>query len=53
MQKPVTEWYHGVLMHPGETRTELTIGQHYTWKGMRKTIQSVCSRCQACQLNKP
>ena len=40
-------------MHPGETRTELTIGQHYTWKGMRKTVQSVCQRCKACQLNKP
>ena len=53
MQKKVVEWYHGVLMHPGETRTELTIGQHYTWKGMRKTVQSVCQRCKACQLNKP
>ena len=53
MQTPVVEWYHGVLMHPGETRTELTIGQHYTWKGMRKTVQTVCQSCQACQLNKP
>ena len=53
MQKPLVEWYHGVLMHPGETRTELTIGQHYTWRGLRKTVQSVCQRCQSCQLNKP
>ena len=30
MQKRATEWYHAVLMHPGETRTELTMGQHYT-----------------------
>ena len=53
MQKRTAEWYHQILMHPGETRTELTINQHYTWKGMRKTVQSVCQRCQACQLNKP
>ena len=53
LQKKAVEWYHQVLMHPGETRTELTMGQHYTWKGMRKTVQDVCQRCQACQLNKP
>ena len=53
MQKRATEWYHAVLMHPGETRTELTMGQHYTWKGMRNTVRQVCQRCQSCQLNKP
>jgi hypothetical protein len=52
LQKRFVEWYHGALMHPGETRTELTIGQHYTWKGMRKTVQDVCRRCASCQLNK-
>ena len=31
---------------------ELTLGQHYTWKGMRKTIKSICSKCDACQRNK-
>ena len=40
-------------MHPGETRTKLTIGQHFTWIGMRRTVQNVCQRCQACQLHKP
>jgi hypothetical protein len=53
---------NGALMHPGETRTELTMGQHYTWKGMRKTVQEkgmrktvqdVCKKCGSCQLNKP
>ena len=39
--------------HPGEKRTELTIAQHYYWKGMRTTIKSVCSRCHSCQINKP
>jgi hypothetical protein len=50
LQKRVVQWYHEVLMHPGEPRTELTIAQHYTWKGMRKTIQDVCQRCKSCQL---
>jgi hypothetical protein len=40
------------IVHPGETRTELTIAHHYTWKGMRKTVQHVCSRCDSCQHNK-
>ena len=48
LQKKAVEWYHAMLLHPGETRMEITMAQHYTWKGMHKTVQSVCSRCQAC-----
>ena len=54
LQKRATEWYHAVLtMHPGETRTELTMGQHFTWSKMCSTVQQVCQCCKACQLNKP
>ena len=52
MQKKTVEYYHSLLMHPGETRTELTIGQHFCWKGMRNTVKDVCSKCEACQLTK-
>ena len=53
LQEPTVEFYHGLLMHPGETRTELTVAQHYCWLGMRNTVQEVCSNCQSCQLAKP
>jgi transposase InsO family protein len=36
-----------------ETRTELTMAQHYAWKGMRNTVVNVCKRCHMCQVNKP
>ena len=52
LQKRAVEWYHHHLLHPGETRTELTLAQHYHWKGMRATVQTVCSRCPTCQLTK-
>ena len=42
LQKPMVEWYHEFLAHPGESRTELTIGQHFWWSGLRKTVQEVC-----------
>ena len=42
LQKRIMEWYHKVLCHPGETRTELTINQHLTWKGLCKTVHDVC-----------
>ena len=53
LQKKAVEFYHGLLMHPGETRTELTLAQHFTWKGMRKTVEAVCKKCTTCQLTKP
>ena len=52
MQAKAIRWYHETLLHPGETRTELTIGQHFTWKGMQTAIKQACSRCASCQLTK-
>ena len=36
LQKRLVEWYHNQLCHPGKNRTEKTIGQHFTWKGLQK-----------------
>jgi len=52
MQRKATEWYHDMLLHPGETRMELTIGQHFYWPKMRQTIKHVCGRCHTCQITK-
>ena len=49
LQQKGAEWYHHHLCHPGETRMEFTIGQHYHWKGMRNTIQQVCKACAVCK----
>ena len=52
LQKRVVEWYHHTLCHPGETRTELSIAQHFYWKGLRNTVHDVCTKCDACQFLK-
>ncbi len=52
LQKKAVDWYHEILCHPGETRTELTMGQHFCWKGMQTTVVDVCKRCPTCQRNK-
>ena len=44
LQKRVVEWYHTFLCHPGETRTEQTIRQHFTLKGMRDLARNICSK---------
>ena len=49
LQKRMVQWYHTTLNHPGETRTELTISQHFYWKNLRKTVHDVCSKCDTCQ----
>jgi hypothetical protein len=53
LQKKAADWYHTLLQHCGETRTELTIAQRFYWPGMRETIQRTCSHCAICQLAKP
>ena len=52
LQKRVVEWYHTFLCHPGETRTEQTIRQHSTFKGMRDLVRSICFKCANCQKSK-
>ena len=52
LQQRTIDWYHLHLSHPGETRTEETIGQHFTWKNMRQQIRDTCKKCKVCQLTK-
>ena len=52
LQKRVVEWYHTILCHPGETRMEQTIRQHFTWRNLRQHVAHVCGRCHTCQITK-
>ena len=45
----ITKWYHLHLLHHGETRMELTIGQHFYWKGIRASVTRVCKNCTTCK----
>ena len=52
LQHKIVQWYHTNLCHPGETRTEATIRQHFTWKNLDKEVKKVCSTCPTCQRTK-
>ena len=52
LQHKVIDWYHTTLVHPGRDRTELTISQHFYWKGMCKQIKQFCKKCPTCQMSK-
>ena len=52
LQKRCVNWYHLSLCHPGITRTEQTIRQHFTWKNLRQDVEKACKTCQTCQLTK-
>ena len=49
LQKKNVEWYREMLCHPGETRTEHTLRQHFDWKALRTTVHDVCKKCPTCQ----
>ena len=48
----VVRWYHEMLLHPGESRTEETIRQHLTWPNLRQDVQSHVKKCKTCQIHK-
>ena len=52
IQKNVVGWYHTTLCHPGITRMEDTIQQHFTWDSIRDDIRNVCRTCHTCQITK-
>ena len=49
LQRRVVKWYHNVLSHPGETRTEQTLRQHLWWNNLRDDVHDVCTKCHVCQ----
>ena len=52
LQERIVQWYYTFLCHPGETRTEQTIRQHFTFKGLRPMIKRICGKCNVCQKSK-
>jgi hypothetical protein len=48
-QQKTMDWHHEMLCHPGTTRTEATIRQHFDWKGLRTMVIATCKKCQLCQ----
>ena len=52
LQKRCVQWYHQILCHPGETRTEQTIRQHFYWKNLREDVEKVVKYCPICQKTK-
>ena len=49
LQRHVIMWYHTTLCHPGNNRTEETIGQHLWWPQMRDHITNYVQICPLCQ----
>lgn len=52
LEKRIVSWYHEQLCHPGETRTEQSIRQHFWFKNLRDVVHDVCSKCVTCQRTK-
>jgi transposase InsO family protein len=53
LQQKTLDWYHEILCHPGATRTEATLRQHFDWKGLRTMVLATCKKCTLCQKAKP
>ena len=49
LQKKTVYWYHEMLCHPGETRTEHTLRRHFDCRGLRTTVHDVCKKCPTFQ----
>ena len=49
LERPAVEWYHEHLLHPGSTRLELTLRQHYTFIGLKTRVEQVTKACMVCK----
>ena len=49
LKQRVLDWYHDMLVHPGEKRMENSIRAIYTWPGLRKDVEYECKTCDTCQ----
>ena len=52
LQERVASWYHTMLCHAGETRTEQTLRQQFWWNNLRETVHKLCTKCDTCQRTK-
>ena len=52
MQEAVIDWYHTMLIHPGQKRMLETISLVYTWRGLQKQVIDRCKHCKICQMSK-
>mgnify|MGYP000560201289 CR=1 FL=1 len=52
LQRRTIEWYHNQLCHPGATRTEETIRQHFTFPKLSEQVREFVSKCHICQVCK-
>ena len=51
-QQVVLEWYHNILIHPGEKRMIETIKLVFTWSGLNKQVKQLVKTCHECQMYK-
>jgi transposase InsO family protein len=49
LQPRILEWYHKNLMHPGVTRMQQTVLQHFIWDNLRRHIEDFVRSCKTCQ----
>ena len=52
LQPRVLDWYHEILVHPGENRMEKSLTSLYYWKNLKKDVHHHCKHCKICQLFK-
>ena len=51
-QQQVLDWYHNILVHPGETRMINSIRSVFTWNGLNTQVKRLVKTCVTCQMCK-
>ena len=49
LKEDVMQWYHETLQHPGQQRMYNTLRQQWYWRGMKKDIDNMVSKCAKFQ----
>ena len=48
LREEIMEYYHEILMHPGQNRTYASMKSHFWWPKMKKEVEDKVAKCATC-----
>ena len=48
LREQIMDYYHAILLHPGQNRTYQTMRTHFYWPKMKEEVEAMVASCKIC-----